>query len=334
MLTKAKTSHKLLLSTLWLVFVVYGFYYVYSAAAPYISGNESLSLPGFSTLTIFQIGLLFALMFCNWAIEAFKWNLSIRDFEPQIFVKSLKSTLVGVAVSTWMPNRVGEYIGKVFYVKEQNRFKGAISALFVSYTQIISTLFFGILGGLYYLWNHPVDSRILGVVLLSLLVVLIMFLALSRKEFIRKKLSLSNRYIRLFFRTITRFSSQQTAVFILLSVLRFAVFNLQFIICLQIFGASTPWLQTFLLISLIYGMQTITPATALAGLGIRGALSLYFLSPLVADSAIILSASYSLWLVNLFIPSFIGWLFLIFSPVRVEAKNMILAWLRHKPTGI
>ena len=57
-------------------------------------------------------------MCLNWSIEAIKWRLLIKKMQPITFIEALKGVLSGVAVGTFTPNRIGEFGGRILYLKE------------------------------------------------------------------------------------------------------------------------------------------------------------------------------------------------------------------------
>lgn len=332
MFNSSKALSKVVLSLAWLMVTGYGLYYLFNILLNTYAGKMSWQTPDFTAKSVVLVIILVSLMLINWSIEALKWKMSIADIEYQSMLKALKATFVGVAISTWMPNRLGEYLGKVFFVKQHNRFKGAISALFVSYTQIIATTFFGLIGLLFYMLNFSDSGQMKWVAIFLPLVLLLMVIALSQKNKIRNIFANRNKYLRLFIITITRYGWQNSLKFIGLSALRFAVYNTQFVIALILFNVNLNFAEAFLMGSLIYGVQTVIPSTALAGLGIRGALSVYFISLIAVDFAEtqVLSATYFIWTVNLLVPSFLGIIGLLLSPMRKDFKDIVLSWLKSK----
>lgn len=333
MFPHSKQIGKLLLGLVWIGFIVYGFLFVWETVAAALNGESQQFAFEFTTDKIPLIIGLLLLMLANWGIEAVKWQRSVRDLDNVSFWRAVKATLVGISVSTWMPNRLGEYIGKVFYLHPKQRLRGAISGLYVSYTQIIATLFFGVLGGVYFLWQFRGQYDVLLAVLGILISLIALLATLFYKDRIVNYAKKRNRYIRLFISTMARYPNKEAVAFIALSALRFIVFNVQFILALYLFGVQVPIIPAFLLISLIYGLQTVIPATALAGLGIRGTLSVLFLGYLTTNNLGVLSASYALWLVNLLLPSFIGFVALMASPIRGELTSSFLVLrksLKHR----
>ena len=104
---------------------------------------------------------------------------------------------------------------------------------------------------------------------------------------------------------------------LLLSLLRYLVFSLQFYLLLKAFDLNLPYLKAMMLIGLVYLLVTIIPTIALSELGVRGSVSLFvfaiYLEPLGnwSDQAAlaVASASTILWLINLAFPALLGVLF-------------------------
>src|SRR5688500_9828643 len=88
--------------------------------------RQSLNSP-----LVWNIVVVIALMFVNWSIEAIKWKIAIRPVQSVSFLKAFRAILSGVSFTVIMPNRVGEYLGRVLYMDDGNRLK-TISVTIVS----------------------------------------------------------------------------------------------------------------------------------------------------------------------------------------------------------
>lgn len=95
------------------------------------------------------------------------------------------------------------------------------------------------------------------------------------------------------------------------SLLRYVVFVIQYILLLQSFDVVTGWVTAWWLISVLYLCLAIVPTIALAELGIRGALALSLFGLVSADALGILTASFSIWLINLVLPAIAGSIMMI-----------------------
>ncbi|GAC1706331.1 MAG: hypothetical protein NVS9B7_15130 [Flavisolibacter sp.] len=88
----------------------------------------------------------FALIFLNWGLEAFKWRISLASVYTIGWWQAFKAVLSGVSFSVSMPNRVGEYFGRMMYMPEGNRLKIISISLVGSFAQLLITVLFGIIG--------------------------------------------------------------------------------------------------------------------------------------------------------------------------------------------
>ena len=93
-----------------------------------------------------SLSFIIILMLGNWGIEAMKWKLAIEKIQPISFIKSLKAIFSGVSFSVTTPNRVGEYFGRVLYMKEGNRLKAISLTIVCSISQLLVTLWMGLFG--------------------------------------------------------------------------------------------------------------------------------------------------------------------------------------------
>src|SRR6476660_748806 len=93
--------------------------------------------------------IVIALVFVNWGVEAKKWKVLLKTIQHISFFTAYKSVLSGVTLSLNMPNRIGEYGGRILYVREGNRIKAISLSIAGSISQLIITLIIGC-GGLAY----------------------------------------------------------------------------------------------------------------------------------------------------------------------------------------
>ena len=57
----------------------------------------------------------------NWGIEAKKWQVLMKPIEDLSWWTACKATLTGLSFAMNTPNRIGEYAGRILYVKKENR---------------------------------------------------------------------------------------------------------------------------------------------------------------------------------------------------------------------
>ncbi|WP_281392529.1 lysylphosphatidylglycerol synthase domain-containing protein [Chitinophaga varians] len=281
--------------------------------------EQSLSHMGRTLQEKGWIGLLLVLilMFFNWGLEAKKWQKLVRPLEPISFLRAFSAILSGVSFSINTPNRIGEYGGRILYLKNHNKLKAIAATIVGSFSQLIVTVIFGLIGMLYYLNNFTLvkensyfppnfwEKIVFGIlVVICVLTILLYFrlqiiLAVFEKvRFLRKA--------KVFVQIIVRYSAGDLRYLLLLSALRYVVFSAQYLILLDALGLEFLWWQAFLLNSVIYLVMAMVPTIAIAELGIRGKVSIYFLGLLSTNTAVIIAATGGIWLINLCLPAVIG----------------------------
>jgi hypothetical protein len=98
---------------------------------------------------------------------------------------------------------------------------------------------------------------------------------------------------------------------LLLSVLRYVVFLVQYLLLLKIFGVEASWHVLMCLVSVLFMLMAMIPTITLAELGIRGKLSLALFGLVTTQQLSILAVSAGIWMVNLIVPAMIGTIFLL-----------------------
>ncbi len=277
-----------------------------------------------------QILLLFILMILNWSIEAIKWRRLISKIETVSFLKALQGVLTGISISSFTPNRVGEFFGRAFILKKASHVEGVLITVIGSMSQLLVTILTGTVALLIILPRHLPDvafshgylyASIVGLLLLLDILLLGLFFNISFLGFMKKKIIHNGlKRVRHFFRVFTLYRNRELLVVLLFSMLRYLVFSIQFYLLLMLFEVPVPYFDALLLISLTFFIMAVIPTIALTELGIRGSVALYvfglYLGGLYPGSSVfnlgIFSASAFLWLINLGIPALIG-TFFVFS---------------------
>ena len=118
------------------------------------------------------------------------------------------------------------------------------------------------------------------------------------------------RYLK-YILVLEEFTPKLLLRLLVLSLLRYLVFVLQYIFLLQVLQVEVGWQQGFWLISVLYLVMAIVPSFAIADLGIRGKFSTELLSLYSANIIGILGTTFGIWFINLFIPALAGSYFII-----------------------
>ena len=296
---------------LWLSYSIYG----QLKSQPNIHAAINNLLQSFTGVQSWKLVLALLLVPINWGVEARKWQVLLKPLEKMSFLKSFKAILAGLAFSMNTPNRIGEYGGRVLYVRDGHRWQAVSLTIVGSFSQLIITFFFG-LGGLLFMLENPVTAA--GIEPYRLWIRVLFFGSLIITVFITAfyfrlgwmikllhRLPVSNRIIdRL---TVI----ENLPVTFLLRVLslsfgRYLVFVIQYILLLQLFDVQVSVWQAFWLVSVLYLVLAIVPTVALAEVGVRGEVSLILFALVNSNKLGIVSAATAIWFINLVIPAIVG----------------------------
>ena len=126
--------------------------------------NISESISFFSEVassaeSMLLIGFIVLLSFANWMIESYKWKFVISPLTKLPYTDALKSVLIGVFFSLFIPNRAGDFLGRVYSVPNSDKGKLSILTLLASYAQLLATLMFGAVGLTFFYFCYKEDRK-------------------------------------------------------------------------------------------------------------------------------------------------------------------------------
>ncbi len=287
---------------------------VESRAGENIKGfSEIFSRPGLKWIFL----LVFGLMPINWWIEALKWRYLVSKVERISTSTAIRSLLAGLNLAIFTPARIGEYGGRILYLRPENRKKGTLCMLVGNTSQMVVTLLVGLTGC--FLWIKNVLQPTFLIILLSgllsmsiCLLTLWMYFNIRSLEAISQKIVFLNNYLSTF-KVLKEFSRKELLFSIIFSLGRYIVFSNQYIILLASLIGLPSYLNCFTALSCVFMAQSIIPSFILADLGIRGAISLFFIGTVLGKRNIfaILASTFYIWLINIIIPAIIGIYFVL-----------------------
>lgn len=263
-------------------------------------------------------------MFINWAFEAFKWTILVENFQIVSFKNALKSTTMGIVFGLFTPNRLGEIPGKTILLQKGNRAKGTLAASVGSFAQFTVTFILGLIGIvfiLFYLKNIAFRNIFTNniSILLAFFALLILILYFNIEKILRffQKNKFSSKFLsKLEF--ITNYDNNKLTQVLILSLLRYLVFSLQFYLLLLFFNINLPTIIAFSSIFSIFLMINILPNFVVADLGIRGSISIFVFGQFIAIRPEIISAPILLWFINIVIPALVGQFFI--SKIKIKSQ--------------
>lgn len=300
--------------------------------------NQIKNQPGLSTswqhikgaLTGSHLKYLVAtvlLMLLNLCLETMKWKLAVKQVQNISFIRAFKAVLSGISFSITTPNRVGEYVGRVLYMKDGNKIKGISLTIVSSMSQLITTIAMGLLG-LFFLKEELVSSQILSPIWVQTItygtatffvILTLFYFRLSWLVKFIDKLPAFRRYSWVI-EALEQFDATILLRFLSLSIGRFIIFIIQYYLMFRLFGVDVSLWQTWMGTSVMFLVMAVIPTIALfTDLSLRSELGIKLMGIFSTNHLGISFTALSIWLINLVIPAIIGSLLIL--GIRNIIKN-------------
>lgn len=269
------------------------------------------------------IFLATVLMPVNWYFETKKWTALMQKIEPISWSTSLKTVLLGLSISMFTPNRVGEYGGRLLMVSSENRLKAVFAVLVGVSSQWIVLVIFG--------WWALVISASFGVFPIHNLFLTAMFfwglVGTLFLCFLYFNLQIGINYCLRFRWTSAWAKKIQTDLYeysvlelvqsLNYSILRFFIYTFQYLLLLYFFGFDANFFAILLGVMIVYLLQTSIPLPPSTGLIARGNIALLIFGYFSANSTVaVLASTFSLWLINIVLPAILGAFFMNSIPSK------------------
>lgn len=275
-------------------------------------------------------------MFVNWGLESLKWKYLINKHEKINFLLSFTAVFSGITVSTFTPNRIGEFFGRVFILKKTNPWKGAFITIIGSFSQLLTTLWIGLPCLIILLYKYRTELlKVIGVDLIAhnilfynicffailinigLLLFYLNLINVKKINFIFKNKVLNKVFNHL--KVFGEYSFKELIIVLGISSLRYLVFTIQFILTLHFFNVEVPLVLSFCMIASIYYVLSAIPTIALTEMGVRGSVALIFFPLFFEQTSVVTNeikmniffSSIFIWIINLVIPALIGSVFVL-----------------------
>ena len=267
---------------------------------------------------------VFLLFPINILIESLKWKKLIDRLEKVKLNKAYTGVLTGISVSLFLPNRVGDYFGRVFVLDKASHVQGILVTIIGSFAQWLVFFFCGgvamikilpafLASDLPYSQVYQAGFVILVTGILALLCWLYFNVGLVKPLIMTvfpNKGKMFERYTEVF----SLYSRKDLMVVLLYSFLRYGLFTFQFFIMLHALGLQIPYNEAITALTLMYFILTVIPTFALTEIGVRGSVSISVFSFLFSAAAfwneqsviVVLTASTAIWLINVIIPALMG----------------------------
>lgn len=262
------------------------------------------------------------LMPLNIGLEAQKWRRlmgPILAFKP---ILGIRAICTGLTVSLFTPNRIGEFAGRILYLNGRFRIAGIFATFIGSLAQYI-IYWLAALVAIYYgagelTWLAGWRPLLLLLGCMGVITFLSVYFGANRLLLWLRKKRGKAPFMR-FLVISGRYPTKVLLPVLVLAALRFTIFNVQLYALMLFVGFPVNHQLAISLLPLLFIAQTLVPSFVLTDLGVRGGLALFLFEPWAGSAMLALLPSYMLWLMNIIIPAFLGWLSLL--SWRANAKR-------------
>lgn len=250
---------------------------------------------------VFSLVLVSFMMPLNWWFEWKKWELINSSNEYISNDRKWQGFLAGVVTAMLTPGLVGNFIGRSLYSDKLSRPEIVFLTLLANLAQFIVSLMFGVIA-LVFLKQTPFAMPFMNVIIPSLLILL---LGVVFFLFAGKPWKFFGKFIPSMQFKESR--SKLKVPFLIWSILRHFVFTFQFALVLHAFGGRVS-LELFFWIWQVYLFVTLVPSVFMGKVVIRDSIAVFVLSfaGIGMQNMGIFAASFSVWVINLFIPLIIA----------------------------
>lgn len=301
---------QILISICALVYIVYR---LRQEAFDWLSLWESIG-----PFEILLTGISLALVPVNWGLEAFKWKLAVKGIYPEYkFSQAFKGVVTGIATGIFTPNRVGDYAGRLLYLKPGKRWEAGVILMVDRLCQLVITLWVGIYSVSYLILYDPqkLDALIpygnaknylllaLGLFSITLPLALVFIGRIKLPEFLADKW---NKYLQLLNKSFLILPPKRVLSMLGIGFIRYLSFSLQYYLLMRAFGFTESLGVAFLLIGLVFLVKTVLPYISVTELGLRESVAILVMGIWAVPVHTAISSTFFLYVINLILPAIVG----------------------------
>ena len=302
-------AKQFLLVLVKLLIVGFAFYYLYAELSKKNLNDWQLVSTKF---TFFSLVGIFFLSILNWFFEILKWQNLVNTFYKISFKEATVQSLGSLTASIFTPNRVGEYGAKMLYFSKSETKKIILLNFIGNSSQMVTTLFFGVVGLLITGLFYDYFSYKIALFLFIILLLFSLFIIFGRKIIIY------GFSVEKLIQKIKSFPRNSLITTQQLSVIRFLIFSHQFYFLLVIFGVEITYSLALATIFSMYFLASIVPSIHLMDVAIKGSVAVILFERLGVNQWAIVSITTLMWLLNLVVPVLIGSLFVLKFKPKLE----------------
>ncbi len=255
-------------------------------------------------------------------LESYKWQTLLSTLRPTSLSEAWTMTMRGMSSALMMPNKAGDFIGKIYGMNRQESLKAFALSSVGNLFQLFQTLIWGGISMLYLAsrgWLTKLQFDLPTHTVLFVLAGMLVFyiLAYTFRGFIKK--SKAYTLVKQSLQSVQKLSPSICLEVFVISALRYLIFISQYYLIFLLLGTELTWTQVFLAQSAVYFSLAFLPHTMLMDIALRAPLSLYFYSVFGASSGEVLLAAYSIYFLNILLPALSGLPY--YKSIKTETQN-------------
>lgn len=278
-----------------------------------------------TTNNIILTSLALLLVPVNIYLEGIKWKFQLKPIENISNWKSFLSIFTGITAGMFFPNRMGNFLGRIFMLEKGDRIKAAMVTIVGGMGQMIATVSIGLIASIFFVKKHLALLTIAVILIIVTLLIMyfnIQFLKYFQFLIPKKHKEKTKEYFEIF----SLYNKDELFKILAISFLRYFLYTFQFVLLIWAFNVPLTYFKAMIPISLTYILMMVIPFITITEIAVRGSVSIFvfekwFIINNISDSYLIMvfSASSLLWIFNIAIPSIIG-LFLTYR-LKFFRKN-------------
>lgn len=248
------------------------------------------------------------LMPINWILETIKWKKLVASFEIISYRVAIKSILLGIVLAMVTPARIGEYAGRLSLLSNKTQSIGA--TMLGSIAQNLITLVIGLLAFQLFMdeyLNVSIDSKGLLFIIVIVVIIVLSGFYFNLDYLLRQLSKLS--FLKTIIEKLPSFIQYKNSLLIEVlgySLIRYIVYLGQYYVLLVFFGIEAEPIVLISGIAILFLIQSGVPLPPMLSVIARGELAILIWSNVSDNSIAALAVSFSLWIINLILPSLFG----------------------------
>lgn len=266
------------------------------------------TLARYHVFSIINISILLLFSFLNWLFEVKKWQILSSSIRRNTAKRATKESLASFTAAIFTPSRIGEYGAKSLYYLKPARKKVIFLNFLGNLSQLMVTIFFGVIGLLYLLSQMELPFNIInGLLMASLLLAPFIGYWVMRKY----KWKIKGYSVEKLENSFAKIPRKIRMRAVLYATLRYLIFTHQFYFFLMIFKVDLPYLMVISAVFTTYFLSSIIPTMMIFDALIKGGFAVWIFGLLKVPELVVLVIVLAAWILNFGLPALVGSYFVL-----------------------